>query len=344
MAQKLKNKDSMTTKQIVALFILGFIAFSLIIIIGNLYIGANLPFPIFRSTNTSTPTLLPLDVNINLTIDLTTNIEKPIVSGNTNLPNGTIIMISVRGEANEYLAQDKVYVSNGTFKSSPFSLPTPSWAAVDNYYVEAEMPYANVQSESVRRIIGDAGEALRGKYVIRDSSGTLVQIKTTFKILPQRTELVGNDIGKRKVNEPNSDYSYAITLKSAYITNIIGTLIPMDNGFNGFVVVEIVYENLGLYPTDLRAIDFFLNFQDGLKPYIRVTSKGIGYVPSFLPENVQDPGYLIGVSINPNGSYHGWIVFENPSDTRNYVFTYKSACGTDCDNLINTGSAYKFVR
>jgi hypothetical protein len=338
-----KKRARMTFGQITILLILSFILVLLTGIIGILYLGVDVLSFIRPSAKTSLPTITSLNVFIDLSIDLKTNVGRPIITGQTNLPNGTIIMITVRGESNSFVGQDKVYVTNGTFKSTQFTLPESPFD-IDKYSVEALMPYANVQPESVRRVIGNTGEWLRGKYVMRDSSGTLVQAMTNFEIYPQLINLIGSDIGKRKVDSPNTDFSYAITLVKAYITNKIYDLISIRVGYNDFVVAEIVYENLGIYPTDLKAEDFMLNIQDGIEGNTSPYSRGIDGMSFYMPVGVQNTDYLETATVNPGESFHGLIVFENPRNTRTYVLTLKIPCATDCDNVINSGSAFKFSK
>src|SRR3989304_1891392 len=142
MPQSTRKHNSMTTKQIIILLVLSLLSVFLIVITGSLYLGVNLPSLIFPSTNTPLPTHAPLNVNINLLVDLATDAGKPIVTGKTNLPSGTIIMITVRGENNLFVGQDRVYVTNGTFSSVPFSLPSSPFD-IDEYTVEALMPELN---------------------------------------------------------------------------------------------------------------------------------------------------------------------------------------------------------
>jgi hypothetical protein len=87
---------------------------------------------------------------------------RPVVNGQTNLPDGTELIISINRKETDYLAQDKVEVAGGKFTTQEFS-EHGSDLSPGTYSVEVLMP---VQSnESVLSIIGKDGEKLTGPLV-----------------------------------------------------------------------------------------------------------------------------------------------------------------------------------
>lgn len=90
-----------------------------------------------------------------------------VVAGETNLPDGTELLISLSNESVGFTAQDKAIVSNGKFLAGP--LGPKSGLAAANYVVEVMMPVPSAQPESVQAIVGNEGQYLTGPLV-KDSS------------------------------------------------------------------------------------------------------------------------------------------------------------------------------
>lgn len=112
------------------------------------------------------------------------NSEKglPIISGQTNLPDGTVLLITITCPSISYLGQDSVQVANGSFQSSQFSekgMPI----RVSNCTSETSMPPPSTQPQFVRERIGSRGEKLKGPLVHRDSkTGIAVRSTSRFSI------------------------------------------------------------------------------------------------------------------------------------------------------------------
>ncbi|MHB0956283.1 MAG: SHD1 domain-containing protein [Pirellulaceae bacterium] len=104
------------------------------------------------------------------------------LSGKTNLPPGTKLMLSVREKTeNGFLGQSSCFVSGeGVFDSEAFG---PSSGLKDGRYVaEATMPIPAVQPAAVKQIIGNNGEKLTGSLVEKDRFGVTVSQETEFAI------------------------------------------------------------------------------------------------------------------------------------------------------------------
>lgn len=115
------------------------------------------------------------------------NNGKPIISGETNLPDGAELMITINTIATkEELAelglsdeemketrytthgQDHVIVKDGKFTSSTFTKQGEKYEP-NEYMVSVSMSIAQLQDESVQKIIGVNGENMTGDNVVESS-------------------------------------------------------------------------------------------------------------------------------------------------------------------------------
>ena len=94
-----------------------------------------------------------------LEVTLTRSSGGVIVSGNTVLPDGMSLMISLRASSGDYSAQDKVQVRSGSYRSATFSnRGSPLPAGI--YRVSISSPLMSLQPESVRRALGSSGNGI----------------------------------------------------------------------------------------------------------------------------------------------------------------------------------------
>lgn len=120
------------------------------------------------------------DVVLTFKIETDSN-RKPKIFGETNLPDGTQLMFSIEGKSVKYNGQDKSTVSNGKFESSTFSLNNGDLDQ-GQYNAEVLMPIAEVQSASVRAVIGEKGEKLKGSLVKKSDLGVTVSAEQLFQL------------------------------------------------------------------------------------------------------------------------------------------------------------------
>jgi hypothetical protein len=102
-----------------------------------------------------------------LNVNITTNIEgggKPKVIGQTNLPDGMKLMIKISRKVSAYMAQDKATVLNGRFQAGPFTQKGQPLNS-GTYTLEITSPFASLQPQPVRDVIGKDGGNLQGPYV-----------------------------------------------------------------------------------------------------------------------------------------------------------------------------------
>jgi hypothetical protein len=107
--------------------------------------------------------------------------QRPVVNGQTNLPDGTELMISISRKESNYSAEDEVKVAGGKFRRQEFS-QKGSDLNHGKYSVEVLMPFPGVQSEGVRSVIGEHGEELTGPLVKHEELGNLVKYVSTFQV------------------------------------------------------------------------------------------------------------------------------------------------------------------
>jgi len=86
------------------------------------------------------------------------------VSGTSNLPDNTELLITVINYKLNYRAQDKTIISNGEFSAGPFGKNGP--LEFGDYSIEVVMPVSSVQPKEVQEIIGDSGQYLKGNGVV----------------------------------------------------------------------------------------------------------------------------------------------------------------------------------
>jgi len=120
------------------------------------------------------------DVVLNFKIE-SNGTRKPKIVGETNLPDGTQLMFSIEGKSLKYNGQDKSTVSNGRFESSTFSLNNGDLDE-GQYNAEVSMPIAQVQPASVRSVIGEKGEKLKGSLVKKSDLGISVSVEKPFQL------------------------------------------------------------------------------------------------------------------------------------------------------------------
>lgn len=124
-----------------------------------------------------------LDGDVTLTLHVATeNGNRVQLSGKTNLPTGTKLMLSVTEQMEDgFLGQSSCLVSDdSTFKSGFFG-PTDGLAD-GRYIANATMPISAAQTGKVKLVIGGKGEKLKGPLVVESSLGPTVSQTTAFAI------------------------------------------------------------------------------------------------------------------------------------------------------------------
>lgn len=153
----------------------------------NLQSNNSLPQPTSSATpelkeQPPTSDIQPLDKGVVLTFKVETNgTRKPKIVGETNLPDGTELGVSIDSTTVKYNAGSKFFVRNGRFESETFSKNQNDLEA-GQYTAEVSMPIAQVQTPAVRAVIGQNGENLKGSLVEKGNLGVTVSAKQPFQL------------------------------------------------------------------------------------------------------------------------------------------------------------------
>lgn len=131
------------------------------------------PTPTSVPTATPTPTpsptpFVPQMINVDIKVESKRNSETGgiIINIWTNLPENTVLMITVK-DGYSYTGQDKVTIQkDGTASSSEFSFRGEPLKGKHTVSISMSLP--RLQAQSVQDIIGSKGEYITGKYVEKD--------------------------------------------------------------------------------------------------------------------------------------------------------------------------------
>lgn len=103
-----------------------------------------------------------------------------IVTGETNLPDQTKIMVSLSNESIGLHATVKAKISGNMFTAGPVG-PLDGLANGD-YLIEVSMPLAEVQPKSVQSVIGNEGQHLKGPLVQEGFLGPVVEKSFIYSV------------------------------------------------------------------------------------------------------------------------------------------------------------------
>jgi hypothetical protein len=349
MRPKTKKSEylGMTKAQIVIVAILGIVCCILITTLAGMIYYTTQPIPTPMPLPTSTP--MPINAFIDIAIDTTQNKFRPLIKGKTNLPDGTIIMVSVEGINVDFSGQDRVLVSSGTFTAGPFGVSLG--LEEGSYKVEALMPIPEVQSEEVRQVIGNHGENITGSQIIRDGTRIVVTTEKKFDIFiptstptpkptltpsPRKDFISGGGIGKMWSNDIHS-----IGLANVYKTDTIDGEKPFGErlggyrgGYTEFIVVELQLQRFSPGYEDFALSDFWLSSYSD--------NEYLEYKADIFPYQEFD---VVRVYYQEKTTVS--IAFEVMPSSHNFILCYQTSVGIDSSGKIKlwcgaNGYEFKF--
>src|SRR6266545_307292 len=142
----------------------------------------NNPVP-SSSANTNTATSQSSNEEVILRISVEEDSKlRPKITGETNLPDKTELLVTVSGKSTNFTGQDKTSVQAGRFQAGPFG--PPSGLQPGQYTVDVVMPIPPIQPDSVRAVIGQNGENLKASLVTKGQLGVSGEVEQAFKITP----------------------------------------------------------------------------------------------------------------------------------------------------------------
>jgi hypothetical protein len=134
----------------------------------------------------------PLPVYLDLEVEFPEDDGRPKIAGRTNLPDRTMLVISVQGdEASGYATQDIASVGDGRFSAGPFG-PGDGLASGE-YTARVSMALPRSQPESVQALIGVEGELLVGEHVEQTDLGISVALEEPFTVVAGAGRLLGGE-------------------------------------------------------------------------------------------------------------------------------------------------------
>ena len=140
-----------------------------------------LPSEVAPLAEPSNKTRKPIDVTIEMNI--TEQPDKRIrLYGTTNLPTNTKLILSIDERMQSgFFGQSKCSVaSDGSFSSEALG---PADGIKEGLYIAGViMPIPRIQSDDVRKIIGENGEHLSGPYIEKGTHGVTISAKKEFTI------------------------------------------------------------------------------------------------------------------------------------------------------------------
>lgn len=119
----------------------------------------------------------PKKLEVSLEVSVEENSGKPVFTIDTNLPNETNLMLTLsRGD---YTGQTHVIVNNGVASSEEFS-DKGDPLSEGEYLLTVSMSIPKLQPDAVRKVIGENGENMSGKYVLDSEIGDSMYLSGDF--------------------------------------------------------------------------------------------------------------------------------------------------------------------
>ena len=154
-----------------------------------------------------------------LEVAITVTVEgqgMPTIVGVTNLPDNSKLLVTLRRKVAHYSAQADATVVRGTFSAGPFSEHGSSVPPGD-YEIEVVFPLASTQPSSVRQVVGENNEKLKGRLVDKSRFGVIAKQVTRANIggavSPEadKKARADNEIAMRKWRVETCDWISKVT-------------------------------------------------------------------------------------------------------------------------------------
>lgn len=149
-----------------------------------------------------------LVVTISITVE---GIDRPIVIGETNLPDGTVVTVTLSRTADGYAKQFITSVQNGAFRAGPFEQHgQPLGQGL--YDIQVMVPVAWKQPRHVQAVIGRDGERLEGPLVKLSEAfrANVVEYHQSLPIGDEfAVERARREAERRKRDESLFDWDYS---------------------------------------------------------------------------------------------------------------------------------------
>jgi hypothetical protein len=120
-------------------------------------------------------TLLKLEARV------TGEAGKPKIEGDTNLPDGTELIVTIFRKESRFSAGDKITVVGGRYDAGPYS-DKGEPLKPGKYTLEVTGPLSAVQPAIVKPLLGENYRNFIGPRVVKGPYGTTLEYRTTFMV------------------------------------------------------------------------------------------------------------------------------------------------------------------
>lgn len=330
---RLENMTPGRLIQILVLVIMGASALVVLFVVGRLFVNQPDYLP---------PTIDPLVPSLELSVTITEN-QQAVISGTTNLPEGTLLKITLQKEGGNYNSENQATVTGGAFQSDMFGID--GGLEFGPYSVKVRSAYPYEQPEEVQNRLGPNGVNLVGDLVLQEADGAVAQMEARFVVVrpaPVLLDCTGPGIGQMKTN---AAFEFELTLTGAYTTTEAygESPAPAANRDYGtkFVLVDINYKNI----TDKVQFVSYSDFTLFIREEFALTdiNTPFTYYPSGRFASLQeakDAGFFGLKEVQPGESFNGKIAFTVPDISRQYVFSTKANSCFEQDGTLQCYTDY----
>ncbi len=324
---QVSDKTVKRLTQILVLIILGTGALMVIFIVGRLYVEPADYLP---------PTIDPMVPSLDLSVTVTEG-KQVLVAGNTDLPNGTFLMIHVKQENGNYASQQQVTAEFGSFQSGLFG--PEGGLDYGSYHIEALTLKSSEQPPEIQKEFGPEGVNLVGDFIIHDEGGGKARAEARFEIVrpaPVLRALGGPGIGQTAIDYANG---FEITLLGAYkSSNAFGIAPPprANKDYNNeFLIVEISYKNNNAQSRFVSYVNFVL-FLDEDFALTDINTPFTIYPDGRFTVMAEgkEYGFFSTQEVQSGESFTGKIAFLAPDIAHKFVFSSNASSCLEQDGRL----------
>lgn len=137
-----------------------------------------------------------IKVELNIKANFLNN-QEVTVTGNTNLPDKTILHIKLYNAMETFVSEESIVVSDGLVTTGNL-LKEDEKLELDMYVLEVTSPIISEMPEEVQEALGDKGSKMRGRHIHSDRVfGKRIYIKEVF-MYEEKEESIEEDSDKEE--------------------------------------------------------------------------------------------------------------------------------------------------
>ena len=319
--------------QVLILIILGAAALMVVFINARLFINP---------TNDLPPTIDPLVPSLDLSITVTED-RYALVSGTTNLPDTTMLTVSVDEEKGNFLGQEQATVENGHFQT--VQIGPAGGLEFGPYTIKVLTLPSSEQPSAIQERFGPNGINLVGDHVIQESEGAVVSAEARFVVVrpaPVLRSFSGGGIG---LTAADHAVGFELTLQSAHRTNSafgVEPTAPANQDYGKeFIFIEFTYKNIGDKGNFVSYVDFVLFVNESFA--LTDINVPFTYYPDgrfTVMEEAKEYGFFSIQEVLPGESLTGKIAYMVPEIARKFVFSSNATSCIEQDGTLQCFSEH----